>query len=229
MHTVISYIEERQAKLARHPFFSELHTEGTLEELLAFAPRLGTWVHAFQLVLRINGQGVQDPELRTMLVRHAAEEGGHDTWFFEDVAELYGRSAAAGVEASETDRMALALMKEAGALPADELRLVFLLALEATSELFFDHVTPLVEAKGGNARLRYFGRHHQDAEDAHTVFEAEVHARVEAIALDEAMRSQAKALVDRIFASFALLFDGLRAAPPFVPKVQRQVLGALRA
>jgi hypothetical protein len=218
MNSVIAHIDSCQARLARHPFLTELRPGRTLEELLAFAPRLSTWVTAFQLVLKVTAQGARDESLRTMLSRHAEEECGHDTWFFEDVALLQGEHAGSrACDASdETERMALALLKEARSLPADALRLVFLLALESTSELFFGRVTPLVEATGAGDRLRYFGRHHQEQEEAHSVFEEEMHRRVKEVVLSDTTRAQAVALVDRTFAAFALLFDGLRSAslPP---------------
>lgn len=218
METVLATIDARREQLARHPLFEDFARAQSLTELLAFAPRLGFWVGVFQDVLRVNAQRARDPELGALLQRHAREEGGHDTWFYDDVATLTGRPLGAAAVAAHasfaTREPAYRLLEEALGLPSDRLRLVFLVALEGTSDAFFNTLMPHVLGHGGAQALRYFGSHHLESEKSHTLFEEAVMEPLRRMELSEAEHAQALALVDRTFAAFEDLFDAMRVPAP---------------
>jgi hypothetical protein len=215
MKEVLKHISDRQARFAEHPFFDELRPERPLEQSLAFAPRLAFWVMCFQDVLRLNAQRVQDPELAVLMLRHRSEERDHDNWFFEDVAQLTGSPLTVHTpwsRAHESTRDAsFALVAEVLRPLDDRLRMVLVLALEATSHVFFTRASRLAQAAGSQSRLKlkYFSDHHMDAEEQHEVFEEQMEASLRAIELTPALREEAFALVDRIFAAFDAMFDGM--------------------
>jgi hypothetical protein len=214
---VLQYIRVRQSRFAEHAFFDELREDLPLEQALAFAPRLAYWVMSFQDVLRLNAQRVQDPELKQLMLRHRAEERGHDTWFFEDVAllmgrplsvdELWNRSHQSTRDASHD------LICEALRPLDDRLRVVLVLALESTSHAFFTRTAALTQTLGSDKRLKYFSNHHVEAEEQHEVFEAEMEKMLHGLELTPALRGEAVALVDRVYAAFHAMFDGLRGEP----------------
>lgn len=173
MHAVLSYIDASQAKLARHPFLSAAADGHAPEAILAFAPRLADWASAFRL--RVDGQGAPRCE------RRAAD-----------------RDHASPAEGGACERLALTLIREANGIEQDELRLVFLLALESACELFFGSVAPALEARTAGARMLYG-----------------------VVALGPELRVDAFLLVDRVFAAFARLFDGLHSVRP-APRAPRR-------
>lgn len=215
MQIVLDHVDVCKRRLSHHRLFADLAGAASLRELLSFAPCLAGWVGAFPRVLAINARRTSAPHLRALVDRHAREEAGHDAWYFDDVERLTGRRPNADLAAADahgpTRRATLRLTEEALSTASDAQRLVFLIALEATSEAFFSALAPLVSARGGSERLRYFGAHHLDSEHDHTLFEREVMRSLQSIALSEGERAAAIALVGRTFAAFEGLFDGLRA------------------
>ncbi|MGZ3459669.1 MAG: hypothetical protein ACXU86_14335 [Archangium sp.] len=217
MRAVLQHISHRQSRFAEHPLFDTLRPDRPLEQVLAFAPRLAFWVMSFQDVLRLNAQRVKDPELSMLMLRHRAEERGHDDWFFDDVAVLTGRRLTLGElweRAHESTRDAsYALLAEVLRPMDDRLRVVLVLALESTSHAFFTRAASLSPTLGSGKRLKYFSNHHMQAEEQHEVFEEQMEAMLRGIELTPALRSEAFALVDRIYAAFHAMFDGLGAEP----------------
>jgi hypothetical protein len=215
MKAVLQHLSDSQSRFAEHPFFHELRQERPLEQALAFAPRLAFWVMCFQDALRLNAQRVKDAELGVLLLRHRSEERDHDNWFFEDVAQLTGTPMTLHTPWSRphesTRDASYALIAEVLRPMDDRLRVVLVLSLEATSHVFFTRAAHLARAAGGESRLKlkYFSDHHMDAEEQHEVFEEQMEAYLHSIELTPALRQEAFALVDRIFAAFHAMFDGM--------------------
>jgi hypothetical protein len=152
-----------------------------------------------------------------LMLRHRSEERDHDNWFFEDVETLTGVPLTVHTpwsRAHESTRDAsFALVSEVLRPMDDRLRMVFVLGLEATSHVFFTRAARLVRAAGSPSRvkLKYFSDHHMAAEEQHEVFEEQLEAYLRAIELTPALREEGRALVDRVFAAFDAMFDGMRA------------------
>lgn len=218
MREVLQHIRARQVHFAKHPLFDALlRADLPLEQSLAFAPRLAFWVMSFQDVLRLNAQRVRDPDLQMLMLRHRAEERGHDDWFFEDIAVLTGRPLGLGdmwSPAHESTRDAsLALISEVLRPMDDRLRVVLVLTLESTSHAFFTRATALTRAVDDGKRLKYFASHHMEAEEHHEVFEDQMEAMLLGLELSPEVRAEAVALVDRLYEAFHAMFDGLRDEP----------------
>jgi hypothetical protein len=214
MKVVLEYIARRQEVFANHPFFEDLRQDRPVEQILSFAPRLAFWVMTFQDVLRLNAHFIKDPGLKRLATQHRSEEVGHDRWFFEDIQELTGKqlsvSAVFGRAHTATRDATYALISEVYRPVDDRLRIVLVLTLEATSHIFFGRTSILVSAKGCNQRLRYFSEFHVQVEQHHEVFEEEMERRLRSMELSEELQAQAFALVDRAYAAFDLMLQGLR-------------------
>lgn len=214
MKAVLQHIAVCEARFASHPFFSDLKMDRPIEQVMAFAPRLTFWVMTFQDVLRLNAHFIQDAHLKALATRHHAEEGGHDQWFEEDIAALTGGSLSIGTMYGKahvkTRDAAYAIISEVYRPVDDRLRIVLLWALESTSHVFFSRTAVISAAQGADERLKYFSDHHMQAEAQHAMFEQELAAELEAMELSPEIRKDALAMVDRIYAAFDLMFDGLR-------------------
>jgi hypothetical protein len=214
MKVVLDHIARRQEVFANHPFFEDLKQDRPVEQILAFAPRLAFWVMTFQDVLRLNAHFIKDPNLKRMAIQHRSEEVGHDRWFFEDIQELTGKqlsvSSVFGRAHTATRDATYALISEVYRPVDDRLRIVLVLTMEATSHVFFGRTSILVSAKGCGQRLRYFSDFHVQVEQQHEVFEEEMVRRLRNMELPPELRSQAFALVDRAYAAFDLMLQGLR-------------------
>ncbi|MCP3099832.1 hypothetical protein LZ198_13235 [Myxococcus sp. K15C18031901] len=214
MKAVLQHIAVCEERFASHPFFSDLRQDRPLEQVMAFAPRLTFWVMTFQDVLRLNAHFVQDAHLKALATRHHAEEGGHDQWFEEDIAALTGGSLSIGSlygkAHARTRDAAYAIISEVHRPLDDRLRIVLLWALESTSHVFFSRTAIISAAKGADDRLKYFSDHHMRAEAQHAMFEQQLAEELEAMVLAPELRAEALAMVDRIYAAFDTMFDGLR-------------------
>jgi hypothetical protein len=214
MKVVLEYIARRQEVFAKHPFFEDLRQDRPVEQILAFAPRLAFWVMTFQDVLRLNAHFIKDPNLKRLAIQHRSEEVGHDRWFFEDIQELTGKqlsvSAVFGRAHTAIRDATYALISEVYRPVDDRLRIALVLTMEATSHVFFGRTSILVSTKGCSERLRYFSDFHVQVEQQHQVFEEEMEQRLRAMELSEELQLQACALVDRIYAAFELMLQGLR-------------------
>lgn len=214
MKAVQQIVAEKQADFARHPFFRSLQKYTKMDQALRFAPRLTFWVLAFQDVLRLNEQLVRDPELRRIVLRHRAEDAGHDKWFLADVAAL-GAAAPGARDLFSAGHAPVRdatynLMAETIGASDERLRVVLLLTLEAVGHVFFDRVSALVDTLGGTQALKYFSLHHYDLERDHHLFEEGHEDELDRIVLPRRVRGEAAAMIGRTFAAFDSMFEGLQ-------------------
>lgn len=217
MKAVLQHISDRQSRFAEHLVFEGLQQDGPLEQVLAFAPRLAFWVMSFQDVLRLNAQRMKDPELAMLMLRHRQEERGHDHWFFEDASLLMGRPFNLTEPWSRTHEAtrdaSYAILSEVLGNLDDRLRIILVLTLESTSHAFFSRTANLPQTLSQGKRLKYFSNHHMEAEEQHEVFEEQMEAMLMGMELSPELREQAIALVDRVYAAFHSMFDGLQFEP----------------
>src|SRR4029079_9723223 len=89
MRLVQEHIAAWESKAATPPFFRMLVPDPSLQRALRFAPPLTFWVLAYQDILRLNWERVQDPGLRDLLARHRADDE-HHRWFLADLTRIYG-------------------------------------------------------------------------------------------------------------------------------------------
>jgi hypothetical protein len=215
MQEVLSYIDEKQARFAAHPFFARLKAGAPLSEILPCTDQVGFWTMAFQDALRINEERVADPTLRAIVQQHRVEESGHDRWFLEDMATitgsapdvqtLFGDHHRAGREAT------YALIAEVMQDLSDAERVLVLFVFESTGHVFFDAIANYFPRVGITRSLKYFANHHLDAEADHEVFEEEMEKFIRGITLSPEQRIASRLMVDRAYAAFHVMLDGLEA------------------
>ncbi|HVE82774.1 MAG TPA: iron-containing redox enzyme family protein [Myxococcales bacterium] len=203
----------KQVHFGVHPFLQRLEKNEPLRHVLPFASYLTFWVMTFQDVLRLNESKVEDPSIQLMSRHHRAEEAGHDRWFLADLLKIEGanpdlRDVFSSPHTATRDA-AYTLMAEVFTARTDDERIVLLLALESTSHVFFEKIASYFERQGVSAALQYFARHHIDAEEQHEIFEVKMMDKLQRRALEPSVRQRCLDLVDRCFAAFDLLFDGL--------------------
>lgn len=214
MKTIQEHIAQKQAEFAKHPFFSYLENCASVEDFLQIAADLAFWVMVFQDVLRLNEERVKDPYFRKLARHHRIEDRGHEQWFLEDVASLRNKNRSTirelfDKENTTTRDAAYAIVSEVFHIHDERLRVILLFTLESTGHIFFDRAAKFVDNNGYTERLKYFSNNHLEVEKAHAIFEEEMEKKFFSIVLSMEKRSEAKALVDRVYAAFTLMFDGL--------------------
>lgn len=221
MKAVLEHIAARESRFSEHPFFDDLRQDRPIDQVMAFAPRLTFWVMAFQDVLRLNASFIRDARLKALATRHHAESVGHERWFEQDIAALTGGSLSLGAmygkAHTSTRHAAYTIIGEVHRPVDDRVRIALLWVLESTSHVFFGRTAILAAAQGADERLRYFSEHHQKAEAQHARFEAELRAELGEMELEPGVRDEALAMVDRIYAAFDAMFEGLRIQLDPVP------------
>jgi hypothetical protein len=220
MRAVREHIETHCRALAAHPFLSEMRPHRDPRRALAFALVIAPWVMIFQDVIRINAQRAEDPAIKQQLGRHVLEDQDHARWFLADMDYLFGTGMPDvawmfGRETAVTREASLAIASEVFRIRDDALRLVLVEALEASARLFMERVLHLVGASEGAEHLQYFGLRHEQAEAGHEMFEDDAARDTHEIELPDSTRTEAKALVDRIFHEFSRIAqEALRASLP---------------
>lgn len=217
--SIFGHLAMLQTKFEDHPFFIRLREHPPADWVAGFLPFIAFWVKAFQDLLGIIEDRVEDPTMRAIASHIRQGDAGHDNWFALDM-KLVGNPLPTyqevfGPEHRSTRLASYALVAETFRVQDDRLLIVLLLALEAASYVFFTKMAEYLEHAGFPHELQYFGRRHLDAELEHGIVEAEMDNQVErSFATSPELRVEALALVDRTFAAFNSMFAGFAANRP---------------
>lgn len=208
MTSVEEWIAARRDQLIiGHEFMTRLDGPADLEALRRLLPRLAFFTFAFQDMLKLAAERCSDPVL-TPIVR-SLEEGdrGHDLWYVQDLSDLGINLTGHELFAAEQAvgrRVSYGLMALIGNATSDQERLAILLTLESAAREFFIRVPGFAARAGLKQELRYFGRTHLAAEEAHDVFssDAQDHLNTIVVAAEDAARVR-----ETMEKCFALLLD----------------------
>jgi hypothetical protein len=217
--SIFGHLAMLQTSFEEHPFFVHLREHPPADWVSGFLPFIAFWVKAFQDLLGIIEDRVQDPTMRAIASHIREGDAGHDNWFALDM-KLVGNPMPTYQEvfgpAHKTTRLAsYALVAEVFRVKDDRLLIVLLLALEAASYVFFTKMAEYLEHAGYPHELQYFGRRHLDAELEHGIVEAEMDNQVErSFASSPELRVEALGLVDRTFEAFNSMFGGFAPRRP---------------
>lgn len=220
MKTIQTYIDSKQNEFMNHPFFSILEQLNSIEEISYFVPELTFWAMTFQDILRINEERVKDPYLKKVARHHRLEDAGHEKWFLsdkkymsqfsddkscdrDDVAWLYGKDSQLVRDA------AYAIMAEMYQLDEEILHVALLLTIESSGHVFFGKVVQQVKKTGEDKNLKYFSSSHLEVELAHALFEEAMEKNIFARRLPINTRREGLKMVDRCYAAFGKMLDGL--------------------
>lgn len=212
MKNICKYLSQKQAKFAQHPFFEQIAEGRPLDELGPFAQRMAFWVQSFQDVLRLNEERVISPDLRQIARCHRDEDGGHNEWFMSDLNVMSnGEPSIYLLYSSEhrpTRDASYALISEVFQARNDYERIAFLLTLESTAHVFFEHVADFSERAGYSSVLKYFSNHHLSAEKSHQSFdEQNMEAYINSIQLTQGEEKGIFEMIDRAYEAFTMMFD----------------------
>jgi len=221
MKELLARIEERTAAFNALPLYTFMDDERVAPEArLAFVPALAHFVMSFAdlygLVLR--EEPARDA-FQELVNAHAAEDSGHWRWFLADLGAL-GHDPSMrftdavrftfGPATEQTRRLTYRICR--AALGASSLqKLVVVHCIEATGKVSLSHAAPLGHAVSGRTgkKLVYFGPHHLQTENAHTLERDDVHTTLASIALDDATRAALRAVIDEMFDAFTAFADEL--------------------
>lgn len=218
MQPVQQYVEEKQRALSKHQFLSLLEPHPDMQRALWFAPYVAFWVMSFQDVIRLNAARVEDANLASIVDAHRKDDSGHDAWYLADLQALGCRNIDLAWLYDEPCRpireASFAITAEVFRASDDYVRLALLLALEGAAHTLFGGVNAILRQAGHAKSLQYFGDGHLQIETGHELFADEVQQQMRGFDLSDAVLSECKALVDRVFAAFAQVADGLVAVKP---------------
>ena len=214
MSEVQAVIDARQRALAEKPLFRALDASSDIEDLRAIAPHGYFYVFGFQDMLRLTHEEVVDASMRDLARSLRDDDAGHENWFAEDtrVLDIVRDVPWVFGDAHRFTRdMVYHLISELLAAKDDRVRIVFPLVLESAGAIFFGAMVGLVRRTDYDPRLKYFARSHQEAEEAHQVFEEPGQEQLAKIEFDEGSYADAIRLVHACFDWFDRFADHLQA------------------
>jgi len=205
MKTIQEYIKTKQAEFACCSLVNHIRKRLPLQQTMGFAPYGAFWIMTFQDILRLNEILTKDPKLREFAHHHRQEDSGHEKWFLEDLGAMFDTEKLTidwlyGSDCSAIRDGSYKVMAELIKAESDQQRIVLLLALESTSQVFSKEITSYIYDMGYAEKLKYFSKTHFDAENEHAMYEEEGEQQLHAIKLTPQEREKAVALVDYIYA-----------------------------
>jgi hypothetical protein len=195
-----SLIAARCARLAEHPFLRRLEKPGSVHQAQLIARGIAFFVMGFQDVTRLIGRSTRDPELAALATATHLDDKGHDLWFLQDLDRLGAQvdvvwlfsDAHASARDATYSQIADVLRAE-----YDSSRFAVGLALEAMADIFFSRMVEFIARAGLADGLKYFGRHHQEVEQNHQVFQSDAQLHLMSVALSRAAWTELEAVVER--------------------------------
>jgi len=199
----------------QHPFLVRLEQGNDKDQLLRLLPRIAFFALTFQDMLRLARERCTDQRLAGVARTLELDDEGHDAWYLADLERLRIPVSAGSIFSKDnavTRDVSYALLSEVINLTDDKARVAVMLSLELIAREFFVRVSGFAERSGLGADLRYFGRRHLEAEEAHRAFGTELKETWTTIevaddAIFEVLRS-----VERTFELMARLADDLDVA-----------------
>jgi hypothetical protein len=215
MKAVLSYVDSKTEEYSRLPLFAHLRDDSIpARDRLSFVPCLAHFVMSFAdlygLVLRETPPVERFQEL---VNAHTYEDGGHWKWFLADLASLGFNPTLTlsdslrviwGERTAKT-RMLTYRMCRLGLGASSLEKLVLVHCIEAAGKVSLAAAAPVATEVGKTLgrNLLYFGNHHLDTEQQHTLEDDAVHRSLESVSLDSAKMPALFALIDEAFAAFS--------------------------
>lgn len=214
MKQVFDRIAFQSAQYDKNPIFAYLRDDRIeAEKRLEFIPWISHFVMTFADLY--NFFLVEEPpadRYQELVNTHLKEESSHWKWFLTDLDTLGLNPTMRFTDALRliwgnntlrTRALAYEVCRLSARLTSLE-RLVLVHAIEATGRVALEALVPVgVEfaAKSGR-KLVYFGQHHLDTEQAHTVEEESTRRFLESIPVPPERLPALEAIVDEVFEHF---------------------------
>jgi hypothetical protein len=208
-------IAARRGPFGQHPLLVRLEGEGDIDQARLIAQSIGFFVLGFQDVIRLVSSTVTKPELAEFARANEAGDKGHDRWFLQDMLHL-GVQVDVDWLFSEAHRVTrdVTYSQMASILHSrhDEARFALALALEATGAEFFERMVSFLERMGQSAGMKFFGRYHQQVEEAHEIFQSGAQERLDLIPIPPEALPEVWAVIERTFAGVETMASDIEAA-----------------
>ncbi|MCY1083513.1 hypothetical protein [Archangium lansingense] len=184
----------------------------------SFVPCMAPFVMGFSDVNKygLRDDASEDP-VQQLINAHTREDDHHWGMYLKDLRTLELNSSLDlngalrmlwGEDRKKTRQTVYGLM----ALIEDThpgVRMAVVEAIEATGDVAFTHFSQLADEfkESTGQELCYFGHIHKELETGHAMGTEDIEAKLEEIALSPELEQQALALVDKVFALFASMFE----------------------
>jgi hypothetical protein len=208
-------IGTRRGAFATHPLLLRLEGPGTVDQARLIAQSVGFFVLGFQDVIRLISSSISKPELAELARANEAGDKGHDRWFLQDMLHLGVQidvdwlfSKAHQVTRDVTYSQISSILHSRH----DESRFALALVLEATGAEFFERMVTFLERMGRSEGLKFFGRYHQQVEEAHEIFQSEAQERLNSIPIPSEAQPEVWAIIERTFAGVETMASDIEAA-----------------
>lgn len=214
MIQVLASIREAANEFEKRPYFRLLEGAGTAGDVATLVSGATFFVFAFQDMLRLNHERVQDTALRKIAQQHRREDAGHEIWFLNDMRKLGVQRDIAWLFSNAhraTRDASLQLIAEVLRTDDDRQRIVIPLVLEAGGGVFFSRVFRFFDRCGIKEDLEYFAESHWQVEKGHEMFEEAQAESVRSIVLDDVTRQLSIEMTHRMFAALTLMVDDICA------------------
>lgn len=214
MREILERIQQQQAEYLKAPFFEFLR-DPTIEpaKRLAFAPHVAHFVLTFaDLCVMLLPQEPAADRYQELVNANCREDKGHWRWFLTDLKEL-GRDepapfsdAVRTIWADDTVRARrLSYHLAHWSLACDSLgKLVLVHCIEGAFKATVKDLEPVALAfiqKTGK-QLHYLGVRHADAEESHTIENAEIRSFIQSIPVGAEAKATYFKMIDDAFGLF---------------------------
>lgn len=215
MEEIIAFINSRKQEFIKLPLFEMMRDEKLQpEQKLSFVPCMAHFIMSFgdinTYILR--DLDTTDP-IQNIVNQYSLEDDKHWPWYITDIEQLGLDTNLSFTQSlrflwSDQTKVTrqLAYYISAFTLQVSSfIKLVVIKVLEATGDVFFSitkKITSKLE-KTTNKEYLYFGNHHLNAENEHTMTAPEAENYLSQIKLTEAQHQEALCIVEKMFNIFS--------------------------
>jgi len=233
MRSVLNHIEHRAREYAALPLYAFLR-DATVdaEQRLKFVPGLAHFVMTFaDLYAMVLREEPARDRYQEIVNAHTYEDGGHWKWYLADLAALEGDGRVPFTDAlrfvwspdTVKIRMLSYRIAQLGLGASSLQKLVLVECIEAAGKISLESVADVggEVARRLNRNLVYFGPHHLDTENDHTLEVGDVRSWLLDIELDLPSRTAMRTVVDQSFDAFTDFSHELLRFAQTPPKLGR--------
>lgn len=215
MEEIMAFVNSKKQEFIKLPLFEMMRDESLQpEQRLSFVACMSHFIMSFG---DINTYVIRDLDtldpIQNIVNQYSYEDDKHWPWFLTDIEQLGFNTKLSFTQSlrflwSERTKATrqLAYYISAFTLRASSfVKLIVIKVLEATGDVFFSiskRITSELEKITGKEYL-YFGNHHLNAENEHTMAAPEAENYLSQIQLTEAQYREAFYVVEKIFSLFS--------------------------
>jgi hypothetical protein len=215
MEEIIAFINSQKQEFTKLPLFDMMQDETLKPEYrLSFVPCMAHFIMSFG---DINTYALRDLDtadpIQSIVNQYSYEDDKHWPWFITDIEQLGFDTQLSFTQSlrflwSEQTKVTRQLSYYISAFTLQTssfMKLVVIKVLEATGEVFFSISNKITSelAKTTNQEYLYFGNHHLNAENEHTMAAPEAESYLSQIQPTEAQCQEALYIVEKLFNLFS--------------------------